>query len=80
MLTVGRQLRAARVMAGLNQRQLAKAAGIAANTLGAMEGRDLETFRADFATVQAVQRALERAGVQLLDQPPGVRLKPAGAA
>jgi transcriptional regulator with XRE-family HTH domain len=75
MLTIGRQLKAARALAGVSQKKLATIAGVSANTIGAMERAGIKPFRADFGTVQSVQRALEGIGVELLDNRPGARLR-----
>lgn len=80
MLTTGNQLKAARYLVGLEQADLAKAAGISKNTIGNMEARGADQLTSGFQTVMAVQRALEAAGVVFLadgeqvDGGPGVRL------
>lgn len=77
MLTTGNQLKAARALAGIDQATLAKAAGISPNTISAMEQRGAETLTSGLDTVRAVTRALNAAGVELLnDGRPGVRLLP----
>lgn len=81
MLTIGRQLQAARALAGVNQKKLATIAGLSMATIGAMEGAGLHPFRADFASVRKVQIALEGLGIEFTnhDGRPGVRLRfPAG--
>jgi transcriptional regulator with XRE-family HTH domain len=76
MLSTGNQLKAARALAGLDQATLAKAAGISPNTISAMESKGAETLTSGLDTIRAVAKALEAAGVELLnDGRPGVRLK-----
>jgi transcriptional regulator with XRE-family HTH domain len=75
MLLTGNQLKAARALAGISQAQLAKAAEINVTTISAMESRKAATLRSGLDTVRAVMTALEAAGVELLAQGPGVRLK-----
>ena len=80
MLSTGNQLKAARHLAGLEQADVAKAAGVSKNTIGNMEARGAENLTSSFQTVVAVQKALEAAGVVFLadgeqaDGGPGVRL------
>ena len=80
VLTTGPQLRAARAMAGFDRQQLAEASGITTFTirrLEVMEGR----LKATTKTVDALQRALEAAGVEFLDgEKPGVRMRAPSAA
>ena len=75
MLTTGNQLKAARALAGISQAQLAKAAEINVTTISAMESRKAATLRSGLDTIRAIMTALEAAGVELLAQGPGVRLK-----
>jgi transcriptional regulator with XRE-family HTH domain len=71
-----RQLRAARVLAGLSRPQLAKRAGGSASAIEQFE-RGLTDPKQ--LTVERWRRALERAGVVFIDQDghhgPGVRLR-----
>lgn len=77
MLITGAQLRAARALAGMTQTELANQAGLDPSTIVDMEARGGEMLRSSLATVQAVQKVLETAGVEFLDgDSPGVRLKP----
>lgn len=75
------QIRAARALLGWSGAQLAKAAGVSLQTIRRMES-DLGPGRSSAANVDAVQRALETAGVLFLDADsagaagPGVRLRP----
>lgn len=80
MLSTGRQLKAARALAGVSQKGLAKLADLCPNTIVAMEKAEFGTIRSDFKTVQAVQRALENRGVEFLDNTPGVRVRKAEIA
>ncbi len=78
MLTTGNQLRAARALAGVDQKWLAGAAGVAINTIRNMEARGPEPITSGVLTVRKVQAALEAAGVEFTNSnAPGVRLKPA---
>ena len=77
MLVIGAQIRAARDLARLTQKQVAEAAGINVDTLSDMEARGHEPMTSRHQTVLAVQRVLEAAGVEFLDgDSPGVRLRP----
>lgn len=64
----------ARAACGLGVRDLAKAAGVSADTVSRLErGEDLLP-----RTVDAIRRALEAAGVEFIEENgggPGVRLK-----
>lgn len=80
LLITGRQLRAARVLIGMEQIELAKRARVAIGTVRRMESFDGE-IGARTSTLMLVKRALEKAGVEFLnDDRPGVRLaaKPSG--
>jgi hypothetical protein len=77
VLSTGNQLRAARALLDMDQGTLAKAADVNVNTIRNMEGSKDETIGANNQTMVAVQKALERAGVEFLNHDqPGVRLKP----
>jgi DNA-binding XRE family transcriptional regulator len=77
MLSTGNQLRAARALLDMDQGTLAKAADVNVNTIRNMEASKDETIGANNQTMVAVQKALERAGVEFLNHDqPGVRLKP----
>jgi len=70
----GAQLRMARAAIKMSVRDLAKLAGVSPNTITRVEA-DLQANR---ATIAAIQRALESAGVIFVDQNgegPGVRLR-----
>jgi len=75
------QIRAARALLGWSGAELAKEAGVSLQTIRRMES-DMGPGRSSAANVDAVQRALETAGVMFLDADgagaggPGVRLKP----
>ena len=79
-LVTGPQLRAARAMAAMDQETLAKAAGVTSATvrrLESMPGR----LRATTTTVDALQKALEAAGIEFTDgSAPGVRMQTPNAA
>lgn len=74
------QIRAARALLGWSGAQLAQAGGVSLQTIRRMES-ELGPGRSSAANVDAVRRALEKAGVQFLDPDdagtagPGVRLK-----
>ena len=74
-LITGRQLKAARALVGWEQTDLAKKSGVAISTVRRMEGFDGEVG-ARTSTLSLVQKALERAGVEFLnDERPGVRMR-----
>lgn len=75
------QLRAARALLGINQRQLAEAAGVSVPTIRRMEASQ-GTVRANVDTLVKIVDAVGAAGVELiaegtasLDGGRGVRLK-----
>lgn len=75
MLTTGNQLKAARVLAEMDQTALAELVGVNVNTVRNMEASGSGPIAGRATTVQAVQRALETAGVEFLNHgQPGVRL------
>ena len=75
----GRQLRAARVLLGWDQARLAKAAHVAIGTVRRMESFD-GVIGSQTETLLKVQTALEKGGVEFLDDDrPGVRLNHAPA-
>jgi len=70
-------MRAARALAGIGQRELAARAKVAIGTIRRMESFDSE-IQAYAGTIRKVQAALERAGLEFLnDEQPGVRLRKA---
>ena len=74
---LARQVRAARVLIGWEQKHLAEAAGLAIGTIRRMEASD-GAVRGTADNVWKVQRALEISGVIFIDENgggPGVRLK-----
>jgi len=75
MLT-GDQIRAGRALVNVTQPELAKTTGLGLGTIQRME--KLGTGRSSVANVEAVQRALEAAGVIFIPgngEGPGVRLR-----
>lgn len=75
MLTTGNQLKAARALAGMDQKELARRAGVNPNTIVAMEKKGAETLTSGLDKIRAVMVALEQAGVEFLNHgQPGVRL------
>jgi len=80
MITAG-QMRAARALLGIDQRQLAKLAGVSLPTIQRMEASE-GVVRGVIDTLTKVIEALDRAGILLIGEgavsPPdgrGVRLK-----
>jgi transcriptional regulator with XRE-family HTH domain len=72
------QIRAARVLLGLTQAQLASRSGIGLATLKRIESAGTE-LTGTAQTMSRIQKALEAAGVTFIDQEgeqgPGVRLR-----
>lgn len=76
MLTTGNQLKAARALIGMEQKDAAEAAGVHVNTIRSMEAAGTSAIAGRAQNVQSVQRALEAAGIEFLNHgSPGVRLK-----
>lgn len=76
MLTTGNQLKAARALIGMEQKDAAEAAGVHVNTIRSMEASGKEPISGRSQNVQSVQRALEAAGIEFLNHGnPGVRLR-----
>ena len=74
-LATGNQLKAARALAGIDQKQLADAAGVNVNTVRYMEAREFGLITSSAVTIRKVQLALEGLGIEFLnDSRPGVRL------
>ena len=74
-LTNGRQLRAARALLGWDQAKLAKMARVAIGTIRRMESF-AGTINSQTGTLYNVQKALEKGGIEFLDDDrPGVRLR-----
>lgn len=70
-----KQLRAARVLSGWDQAKLAKAAWVGIGTVRRMESFD-GAINSQTGTLFKVQAALERGGIEFLDDDrPGVRLR-----
>lgn len=75
-MITGRQLKAARALVGWEQTQLAKKSGGGIATIRRMEAFEGE-IEARTVTLSRVQKALERAGIEFLNQDsPGVRVRP----
>ncbi len=76
MLTTGNQLKAARALAGVEQAKLAEAAKLNVNTIRNMEAAGAGPIAGRSVNVQAVQRALEAAGIEFTNGgEPGVKLR-----
>lgn len=75
MALTGEQVRAARAMARIEQVDLAERAGVSVDTIKRLE-RTAGPLSANVATVEAVQRALESAGIEFTNGgQPGVRMR-----
>lgn len=75
MLTTGNQLKAARALAGLEQKDVAEKAGVNVNTIRNMEAAGAGQIAGRAQNVQNVQRVLEEEGIEFLNHgQPGVRL------
>jgi transcriptional regulator with XRE-family HTH domain len=78
-LAIGNQLKAARALAGVDQRRVADSAGVNVNTIRNMEARGAEPITSSAVTVRNVQLALEALGIEFLNHArPGVRLNTSG--
>ncbi|RUX92045.1 hypothetical protein EN935_13340 [Mesorhizobium sp. M7D.F.Ca.US.004.03.1.1] len=76
MLTTGNQLKAARALASIEQKELAELVGVNVNTIRSMEAAGAGPIAGRSQNVQAVQRALEGRGVEFLNHGrPGVQLQ-----
>ncbi|MGU3668424.1 hypothetical protein ACLBX9_29945 [Methylobacterium sp. A49B] len=76
MLTIGNQLKAARALVGMEQSRLAEATSLNVNTIRNMEAAGAGPIAGRSVNVQAVQRALEAAGVEFTNGgEPGVKLR-----
>ncbi len=76
MLTTGYQLAAARALIGMDQTALATLADVSANAIQNMEASKAAPIGGARQSIQAVQEALEAAGVEFLNHgQPGVRLR-----
>ena len=78
MLTTGNQLKAARMLAEMEQLPLADAAGVSIGTVRNMEAQGQSSLKSSLATIRAVMTALEAAGVEFIPENgggPGVRLR-----
>ena len=64
-MPTGRHIKAARILLGIEQRQLAKQAGINPATLSRMENSGAEVVRGQGRSIQAVIDALDRNGVEI---------------
>jgi transcriptional regulator with XRE-family HTH domain len=75
VLATGNQLKAARALAGVDQQQVADAAGVNVNTIRNMEARGAKPITSSAVTVRRVQLVLEALGIEFLNHAqPGVRL------
>ena len=66
-------------MAGLEQRQVAAKAKVDASTLHRMEASGSKPTRGHAGNVARVVDVLKKAGVEITDDPDGVRLIPRGS-
>jgi predicted transcriptional regulator len=67
-LPTGRQIKAGRVLAGLEQAELARLARVDASTLSRMEGSGNDPARGHTSNLQRVVDALERKGIVLTEE------------
>ncbi|AZO57890.1 MULTISPECIES: helix-turn-helix transcriptional regulator [unclassified Mesorhizobium] len=76
MLTTGNQLKAARALIEIEQKEVADLAGVNVNTIRSMEAAGAGPIAGRAQNVQAVQRVLEARGVEFLNHGrPGVQLR-----
>jgi transcriptional regulator with XRE-family HTH domain len=73
MAIFGNQLKAARALAGLDQKTLADRSGIGVNTLRNMEAAGAGDVPGLARTLDKIVRALKAAGVTLVDEDAGGR-------
>jgi transcriptional regulator with XRE-family HTH domain len=72
-MVIGKQIRAARALLGMEVAELARRAGVSPTTITRFENGLTRPIKATLAVIQA---ALEREGIEFLnDGAPGVRLK-----
>lgn len=75
MLTA-EQVRAARAMLRMEQSELAAAAGVSVETVKRIEGQDGPLLTGRAATIDAIEKALIKAGVDFTNgDAPGVKLR-----
>jgi transcriptional regulator with XRE-family HTH domain len=82
MAISGNQLKAARALAGLDQKSLAARAGVGVNTIRNLETAAAGNVAGRIATLDAVAAALKSVGVIFVEDDgggPGVRLRKAAA-
>jgi hypothetical protein len=76
LLKTGNQLRAARVLAGLTQSELAQRCGVHTNSISAMEKRGAKPLTSGLDTITGVVSALESLGIEFTNGDAiGVRLR-----
>jgi transcriptional regulator with XRE-family HTH domain len=76
-----RQIKAARSLLGWSQDDLAERSGVSKPTIGRLESQDSETVGGRQETSDALVAALEKAGVEFIDENgggAGVRMKRRG--
>lgn len=74
MIITGSQVRAARAMIGMGQRELAEAAGLCVNSVVNIESKGANTLRSGHQTMCKIQVALEAKGLEFIGMPlPGVK-------
>ncbi|WP_027154415.1 helix-turn-helix transcriptional regulator [Mesorhizobium sp. WSM2561] len=72
----GNQLKAARALVGIEQKDLAGQVGVNVNTIRSMEAAGTGPIAGRSQNVQAVQRALQAQGIEFLNHGrPGVQLR-----
>jgi transcriptional regulator with XRE-family HTH domain len=68
MPITGNQIKAARALAGMDQKALAEAAQIGINTVRNIEGSGPEPAAGRIDTLNAIREALQRAGVIFVEE------------
>jgi len=75
-LLTAEQIRAARAMLRLEQSELAAAAGVSVETVKRLEAQDGPLLTGRAATIDAIEKALIKAGVEFTNgDEPGVKLR-----
>jgi len=75
-LITAEQVRAARAMLRMEQAVLAEAAGVSVETVKRLEAQDGPLLTGRAATINAIEKALVKAGVEFTNgEEPGVKLR-----
>ena len=78
MEITAKHLKSARILLDWSQKDLAKHSGVSVPTIQRMESTSEGRVRGNYESVSKVQKALENAGIDFVDEPRGhgVLLKP----